>query len=1448
MSQFQTGKSLSRLKVDVDDNSLMSSTYFLISGFDSNFGLGKNSIIINNPPNDIKIEAYDANGIELYYEKATDVDIVNKSQKNIYSFHVYQKNPTGIGKLYIVGTFKNKVVRYSTNIYINNSVINNSNVAFYSTPQIEVTPLLTFVTKTNLNEANPKTATGSFYTKAGYPIVNFNVEDNKYNKSYTDYQLIATNSVFSSSFKNFYATLYVSKIKNTLTGQEQNVNATSSILIKNVINSTTLQLDSPFIYKNSANNKNSVTEIIDGTYEILYSEYDYNPVYFTTASYLTESVDFSGNVRYKKNSIAEVTYRNIDTFSGTVTRHKLYKRSLNVPEDYTTVVDESFNQFEYLKNYNVPIKSYQNLGNFYSQDFINKFWFTSSNSFQLFEDSQYYINGLKITGSSINDGYIIVKLDTTGSYRDATYIPYDKYEYLDQRGAAYDCNFIKLLGKTNYILSFNCNLLEKNATDSMDLSIYLIGSYPNNKKEKNYNEVYGVLLGNIQVADAVISRNFNNTLKFKFTPLNDLFGTIVIVPRKFNSLIINNISLQQEKIDGFNYASYTIRVPFPVDQPNELFDIKAELFDANSNIVYSNLRTIQAFDPSGSSSPINNFDTSTITVGVLNVSSEANFTGSIKVNNFDCSPATNINDVDYVVTWDNVNKNLCVATSSLFISSSTGGTNLITGSTYPITSSWANNVVSSSYNLSSSYALTASYISNLNVNGNLISSPNTQTFVAATDNFISSSVSNVPLLLIQTQSIINVQNNSGSFNFYGRYSGSNINVGTPADNYPWGDSMTGSYFSTWNSNTNVSDIVRFFAGAFSASYPIPSPNTRTFSGVTGTNTGFGSTVTINGRVPSGSTNSNILYLQPLGWATIGSTIFSGYTFNSGAAYISYASTVGGSTTVSSSLGSSAFGLGPLTSNNITQVNLSGSFRLTFASSSAGTINYTNNSASIILSQSTTNLTPSIATPIALNTVPSANIAVIPPVYQDGYFSNFTGSNLTNSIALSNISSSGIYVFSASIGISSGSSAYRVYTPSTVTYYYTPLTDGSFTQTITSPSSSGSYISAVTRSLSGAPYLTSGSSYRYTITSSGAFNPLYYNGIVSSVSFTNATLGFVTPNSSSLTTNPTIQTAGVVKSSDYVTTRTVGSYPFESDVVVFDLTLNAGGTGSNAASSGSSFSTFAVSTTTYNRAGSGTVVGSQTYNVHTAGSFGTPASSGSLLYFGRPEGYVTSSLTFGSQSLNPGAITEQLLDEANRIVLADNMLNMSGSSFNSASVLATSSLQVKPGFLVNPGGSNGYWYPSGYGTTYKYYVRRFKSNVVVNKLQITLTGNTSLVNWDSTASNSVAMAILFESANSNVYARCRLYDVNNLSTNVISSSVAPSNLSTSGVNPFGSNIDLYGNNGTGASNSSGIFIFPTRAADGAILDNTNTAQDEIYLLIRYNGSPTPITSIKIEKLS
>ena len=759
-------------------------------------------------------------------------------------------------------------------------------------------------------------------------------------------------------------------------------------------------------------------------------------------------------------------------------------------------------------------------------------------------------------------------------------------------------------------------------------------------------------------------------------------------------------------------------------------------------------------------------------------------------------------------------------------------------------------IPSSSYSTTSSYSLTASYVSGqvTATTQSFIISPNNLTFVSASSTSISGTVAGLPIFTVITQSSPTLQTGTGSLLLNANISSSNINVGVPNNSYQWGPSLVGSYFSSWNSNTNVSDMLRFFAGAFSASYPSPTPNTKTLGSVTLNNNLGGSTVTINGYIPYSSSNANINYLQPLGWANVGNTIFQGYTFKNGTGYVYYSSNTAGSTTVSSSLGANAFGLGLLTTGNITTVDLSGSFLLTFVSSSAGSINYTSSSV-ILMSQATQNLATSIATPIAVNSIPSANVAVIPAVYEDGYFNNFTGSNLTNSISLLSVSSSGLYAFSGSVGINSGSSPYQYFTPAPLAYYYTPIADGNFTQTITSPGSSLTQVTAVSRSFGGVPYLTNASGYHYVITASGAFAPLYLSGTVSTTTIPGNTLTLSTTSSTTLTTNPTIQTAGLVRSSSLLVARATGTYPYESDLIVFDFVANTGGTGTTAAASGSSLQTFTISNTTYNRANSGTGLGSQTIPIHVAGTFGQPVSSGSLLYFGRADGYTTSSLTFGLVSN-----TEQFLDETNRINLTNSVLTFSGSSFVSASYISGSDLQVKPGFLVNSSATGsshtGYWYPTNYGTNYKYYIRHFQANAVVNVLQIVLTGVSNLVSWaDTSTINSMAVALIFESGDANKYTNCRVYDVYNTAQNLIQSNVTSTNQISAGTNPFSSNIDLYGNNGSGASVAGSTILFPMRSADGAILDSTNAGRDELYVIVRYNGTPTnPLTNIILSKSS
>lgn len=610
MPQFRTGNNLGLLntKIDAEDTSFLSSAYFLITEFNGNFNLGKNSITVNNPSSDIKVEAYDANGNVLYYERAINNDFIRKTQAITYAFHVYSQNANGIGKIILVGTFNGKLIRYITNVNIDNTLVNDSKVRFYSLPTIEVSPLLSYVTRTNTSETNPKTSSGLCYSTAILPGANFNIDDTKYNKNNIDYQVVTKTTAFSASFQSFGLVLNVHKIRNPNGGGEIEINQTSSANVKNVINYNTLQLDSPIIYKNPANNKNTVVEITSGSYLINYSSYLYSQSYFTTASYISESA--GATTRYKKVCIAEVTYKNLDTFSGTVVRHKVYRKSLNVASDYVLILDENFSNNEQLKNNLVPIKSYQNLGNFYTQSFIDTFWFSSNGSTELKYDSGSYIDALNISSSTtISSGYVLVKLNTDPvNYRNANYIPFNQNEYLNQSGSSYDTNFLKLNQNTDYVLSFNCNLLSKDANQTAYLDFYFTGSYVNNNKQSNYNTVYGIKLASIEMNDTSTSKNFYNTFQFKFTPLNDIYGTLVIVPKGFKSLVLNNISIKYDRTNGFSPSSYSVRIPFNVNQAKELYDIKSELYDNNSNLVYSNLRTIQTFDPNGESSPSTSTD------------------------------------------------------------------------------------------------------------------------------------------------------------------------------------------------------------------------------------------------------------------------------------------------------------------------------------------------------------------------------------------------------------------------------------------------------------------------------------------------------------------------------------------------------------------------------------------------------------------------------------------------------------------------------------------------------------------------------------------------------------------------------------------------------------------------------------------------------------------------
>jgi hypothetical protein len=655
----------------------------------------------------------------------------------------------------------------------------------------------------------------------------------------------------------------------------------------------------------------------------------------------------------------------------------------------------------------------------------------------------------------------------------------------------------------------------------------------------------------------------------------------------------------------------------------------------------------------------------------------------------------------------------------------------------------------------------------------------------------------------------------------------NINVGVPTSN-DWGSNLNGSYFNNFNKNTDVSEILRFVAGLLSSSAPDAAPNTKTYSSyTTNTNNNTTGTVTV-GSIPLNSSNSTITYLQSKGFATTGSTIFNGIStiYNNPGFYETYTSVAGGSTIVSSSVDTQLFGLGTLSSGTPTSFKVSGSFTFKFKDNSSKTDTATSSSEALV-----TQTGAGTTSGVTLAKINTANSAVIPAAYQDGKYVTVFSPAIYNGGSTA-ISGSGYYHISASIAIASGSSAYT--TPQThfTELFYAPLTTISTNIPAQTPTFSGvsvNGITAVSRSLSGAPYLSSAT---YTISGSvlGLFNPLYYAGtgiatITDSDSLVTESGGILTVS----TAGGTIGTANAVYDSTGVTARSTGTVPYETDIVkVYTTSSFAPSTSDeNINQTGLGTTTFSLYINGLNKAGT-TTTNTSTVSYHTAGAFGQPSASGSLAYYGKTQGADTATNGGSSNS-------EPFLGENYRIQLTDGILAFTGTTWDTTFGLynlGAKDLQVKPGYLVKPGGTYGYWLTNpSTASDYKYYVRKFTTNAGV-KGTMTLNMGVTLVNWEATTSNSVSCLVLFESTKSGLYTPPRFFDPSNALSNL-----GTVTANTDGTNPFGSSIQVY--QSSTSTVSSTTYTMPLISANGMTLNATYT---NIYVIVRYKGDPTPITSI------
>ena len=694
----------------------------------------------------------------------------------------------------------------------------------------------------------------------------------------------------------------------------------------------------------------------------------------------------------------------------------------------------------------------------------------------------------------------------------------------------------------------------------------------------------------------------------------------------------------------------------------------------------------------------------------------------------------------------------------------------------------------------------------------------------------------------------------------------NMQVGYPTSN-TWDNGLSGSYFQNFDNTTHISEILRFMSGILSHSLDVSdaAPNNLYYNSIDTNENSLGSTDSINGYLPTNYTsvsNATLNYLVHKGWTSVGATIFSGisvYHDNGRSYYVDFDSNSAGSSQASSSDDSELFGLGSLSSGNANTFGIRVVATQSFSDVSSNTAPDESSNKFTTQSYYDETLTSFGTTNgVELAKINTANPAVIPAAYQDGKFENVGGTTtMSGSLSrkwhasqgsITSVSSSGYYRFhDLAVGIKSGSqSVYTFKSGTTKNRFWAPIDqiDSDIgTNSLADTGTTHKALTATSRSLSGVPYLID-STFEVSTKITGLFNPMYPSSTtlvdMSAGSVGTGTAGgSVSISGDTISTNGgTVQTSGKLFQSDG-TTAVDSGVPRYNDIAIVTASVSFDSSNSDSIDqTGVADTSFTVATKARNRNSSNSTLDTQTISYHTAGDFEQTSASGSLAIYGRAQSYDGGTLQ---------GTTELFTGEDFRIKLADNVQAFNGTAWTTTYQLTGGSnqignydLQVKPGYLVDPAGDYRYWFPEDYGTgTYKYYIRRFQTDgSTYSSMTVNLNNNT-LIAWNATT-NGVSCAILFESSgnnsgNNSSLGVARIYDPVKTTSNLIEADISADNFK----NPFSTAISLYGN--TGGNISSNTNTVPIRNADGMYLDSND---NELYVIVRYKGDPTPIDDITL----
>ena len=609
------------------------------------------------------------------------------------------------------------------------------------------------------------------------------------------------------------------------------------------------------------------------------------------------------------------------------------------------------------------------------------------------------------------------------------------------------------------------------------------------------------------------------------------------------------------------------------------------------------------------------------------------------------------------------------------------------------------------------------------------------------------------------------------------------------------------------------------------------------------------------------------------------------------------SLVAGDTTVSSSTsqGTSLFGMGELNGSDAKEITIQIQASQSYSdnASNPSPDESSNNFTTSSFINYTQNQFGTSADGLRLGKIVPSN-PLITAQYQDGLFTGvdgpITGRFYTGEATNSNsISSSGYYIMhGVKVGLKTGSmpnfeykngidssNSIKFYMPDPTNVSYTSqgaiqqIDLGAPSPIILSNVLTRTAFSATSRSLSGAPYLlTTTYNFTYDAEVSRSFDAAYTPGtspitINLSDQDTWDNVGTTTPSSPlsvSINTqgiNTNTANAGVFpQGGNPSNRRSTGVIPHIDDIsyisssLSFALSSNRNNINSATWDTTTNYN-LRFSTTGKNwRETSNQTSQTSTQLLYNSTLFGQPTNSGSMAIYSYSQGYDAGQET----STSGGVLQEQFSGEDFRLQINSNTLNgtfSGGDTFitNSYAInnLTEIDFQVRPGHLVVPGSSYGYWLPTIGSSTYKYYARAFNSTGFAGLPAKSFTLNIgkqkqNLKRWyEDVNETGISIGIIFESGTNSVTNNRILIDLlDYTSANNSFNGITPQ----AGLNPFGQNIDIFTNNNSSTPSNTELNL-PLQTNLGKFTELTNVTPSFVVCIRGNNVSNDYLEQIAIQ---